>query len=114
MLHGRKGLLILHVGFFMQSFAAVFMKMASGEEPLSDTFLMFYGLALGILFVYAIFWQFILRSFSLSTAFSNRGIIVAWGILWGSLIFGEYITTGKLVAAALIITGIFVLGRANV
>ena len=114
LLGDKKFLLLLHFGFFVQSFSAVFLKLASGEEPMSFYFFVFYGMALGILFVYAVFWQFILRSFSLSTAFSNRGVVVAWGILWGGLIFDEYITAGKLAAAALIIAGIVVLGKANV
>ena len=109
----KKYYFLLHGGFFLFSFSAVSLKVASGYESFSIPFLAFWGLALFILFLYAILWQIILQKFPLSTAFANRGIVVVWGILWGMIIFREQITFGKVLAAALIVTGIVILGKAN-
>ena len=109
----KKYYLLLHGGFFLFSFSAVFLKTASGYESFSIPFLFFWGLALFILFAYAILWQIILQKFPLSTAFANRGIVVVWGIIWGMIIFGEQINFGKVFAAILIVTGIVILGKAN-
>lgn len=109
----RKHYLLLHGGFLIISFSGVFLKFASNYDFLSIPFIFFWGVAVSILFVYAIFWQLILRIFPLSTAFANRGVVVAWGIIWGYLIFGEQITIGKIMAALLIFAGIIILGKAN-
>jgi drug/metabolite transporter (DMT)-like permease len=109
----KKDYLLLHGGFFLFSFSAIFLKAASAYEPLTFSFLTFWGLALLVLFVYAALWQIILQKFPLSTAFANRGVVVVWGILWGMIIFGEQITLGKTIAAILIVTGIVILGKAN-
>ena len=107
----KKYYILLHGGFFLLSFAAVFLKLASEHETFSFYFLLFWGLALFILFLYAILWQIILQKLSLSTAFANRGIVVVWGIIWGVTIFREQITLGKVLATVLIVTGIVILGK---
>ena len=109
----KKYYLLLHGGFLLFSFSAVSLKAASGQETFSIPFLLFWGLALFILFAYAILWQIILQKFPLSTAYANRGIVVVWVIIWGMIIFGEQINVGKVVAAILIVTGIVILGKAN-
>jgi multidrug transporter EmrE-like cation transporter len=58
-------------------------------------------------------WQIILRSTPLTIAFSNKGIVVFWGMLWGLLFFGENINLVKVIAAVLVITGIIVVGKAD-
>jgi drug/metabolite transporter (DMT)-like permease len=65
------------------------------------------------MFIYSFLWLNILRLFTLTEAFSAKGITVVWGIIWGFLIFSEKISTAKIVAAALIILGITLLGRSN-
>ena len=109
----KKYYLLLHGGFLLFSFSAVFLKAASGYDSFSIPFLFLWGLALFVLFLYAILWQVILQKFPLSTAFANRGIVVVWGILWGMIIFREEITVGKVIAAVLIVTGIVILGKGN-
>lgn len=87
--------------------------MAAQHEAWSFYFFLFYGLSLLLAAVYAVLWQIVLQRMPLSAAFANKGIVVAWGLLWGFLIFGEQLTPGKLLAATLIVTGIIILGKAH-
>jgi multidrug transporter EmrE-like cation transporter len=109
----KKDYLLLHAGFLVYSFSAVFLKLASTREMLSIHFGLFWGIGVTILLLYAILWQIILGKFPLSTAFANRGVVVAWGIFWGYFIFEEQITPGKISAAILILIGIIILSRAK-
>jgi multidrug transporter EmrE-like cation transporter len=109
----KKYYLLLHAGFLVYSLNTVFAKLAGRQDLFSLDFFIYYFIYMSILFVYALIWQIVLKNFKLSTAFANRGVCVIWGMMWGSLIFGELLTPGKIIAAALILSGIIVLGKAN-
>ena len=68
----------LHLLLFMYSFCGVFSKMAAQNEILSIKFCLFYGASLLILGLYAIFWQQVLKKFTLTTAFINKTITLVW------------------------------------
>jgi len=95
------------------SLCGVFGKFAAKHKFLSPMFILLYGSSLLILVIYSLFWQRILAKIPLTTAFSNKGITVIWGIIWGALFFGEQITIIKMAAAALIISGIVVITTAE-
>lgn len=61
-----------------------------------------------ILFVYAICWQQVIKTMSLTVAYSNRAVCVLWGILWGTLFFHEQITTKILIGAFIVMSGVVV------
>ena len=52
------------------------------------------------------FWQQIIKRLPLSTAYMNKAATVIWGLIFGSLFFGERVSAPKLFGAALIIAGI--------
>jgi len=105
-----KMFLLLHTLFFFFSISNVFAKYASNEEFLSLNFLLLFGLSLFIMFLYSICWQFVLQKTSLVMAFSNRGIMVVWGVMWGVLLFGDAINFATVIAILLIIAGIALVG----
>ena len=106
-----KNYLFLHFVLILYSFAALFSKRAAGYDFLSIPFLANYGIVLIILLFYAILWQQVLKRFSLSTAFSNKSVVILWGMLWGILFFGEGINFFMLAGALLIIVGIYFVGK---
>ncbi len=101
-----KYLIILHLFMAIYSLTSVAAKFAGGEEFLSFRFILFYGLVLFGLFVYAIAWQQIIKHMPLVSAYANRGVTVIWGIIWGYFIFSEEITLRKIIGAAIIVCGI--------
>ena len=71
----------LHLLLFLFSFCAVFTKLAAQNEFLSLKFIIFYGISILILGIYAILWQQILKKFDLTTAFFNKAVVVIWGMI---------------------------------
>lgn len=102
-----KAYIELHILLFIYSLGAVCSKYAGQSTFMSFKFLFFYGLVLIVLALYAIFWQQILRQLPLVTAYANKAVTVIWGLMWGLLIFQETITVWKVIGAAIIIAGIY-------
>ena len=95
------------------SMSGVCSKMAAGESFLSFKFCLFYGGVIALLGFYAIAWQQIIRVLPLTTAFANKAVTTAWGLLWGLLFFHEQITIGKIVGVALVISGVILFSAAD-
>lgn len=96
----------LHLLLFLFSFCGVFSKLAARNEFLSFKFCLFYGISISILGIYAIFWQQILKKFSLTTAFLNKAITIVWGIIWGAIFFKEKITITMIIGAIIVFIGV--------
>ncbi len=108
-----KYLLILHILLGVYSLTGVASKFAAGEEFMSSGFIIFYGLSLLGLFIYAFAWQQVIKHMPLITAYANKGVTVIWGIIWGYFIFRENITVRKLLGAAIIIAGVVLIVTAD-
>lgn len=103
----------LHVLLMIFSLSTVCSKLAGKYSFFSVGFLVFYGLVIVLLGVYAISWQQIIKRMPLTTAYANKAVTVIWGLIWGVLLFDESITVGKLAGAALIIMGIVLFAKAE-
>lgn len=77
------------------------------DNIFSIPFLFWFGLVFVIMFGYAVVWQQILKRMPLTVAYANKPVTLVWGIVWGSLIFGEKITWNMLAGAAVIFAGIY-------
>lgn len=108
-----KTLFVLHLMLLMYSVSDILSKYAGFAEFPSWQFLLLYAGVIVILGIYALGWQQILARLPLTTAYSNRAVVVVWGIIWGVIFFGEAITWQKLVGAALIIAGVILFSRAD-
>lgn len=97
---------LLHSLLFVFSLLGIFSKKASQEDFLSTRFIVFYGIVLLNLAIFAICWQQILKKIQLVVAVANKAILVVWGILWGRIFFEERISITKIVGAIIIIMGI--------
>ena len=101
-----KNYIFLHIILIIFYFCSVFSKLAGQSEFLSFEFCIFYGISIAILGIYAIFWQQILKRFSLTVAFINKAITIVWGILWGAMFFKEQITTNMIIGAVIVFVGV--------
>ena len=106
--------LLLYSGIIIYSLSSVMSKAAASYTIASLKFFFFYGLALFFLGIYALFWQQILKCFSLVTAYSNRPLVTILGMVWGWLFFGEGITPQMILGSAIIIIGIRLVVTADV
>lgn len=104
-----KYLVLLHIALFIFSSTGIASKLASGADFLSFRFCFFYGLLICGMGVYAILWQQIIKKLPLITAYANKAVTVIWGIVFGYLIFDEAITLRKIIGAAIIIAGVYLI-----
>lgn len=105
--------LILHIFIIISSFTTVFSKFASRCDFLTFWWLLFYGLNMLFLFIYAIGWQQIIKHLPLNTAYTNKAVSIAWGLIWGLTFFGEAITWNKIVGALIVIGGVIVVVKSD-
>ena len=97
---------VLHAILLLYSIAAILSKTAAGFDFFSTAFILCYGGVLLLLVVYALVWQWVLKSLPLTIAYANKGITIIWGMVWGFLIFGESISLTMILGAALVFIGI--------
>ena len=101
-----KIILLLNILLLVYSMSGILSKKAALTEFLSLEFCLCYGGIIGLLGLYAIGWQQIIKRLPLTTAFANKAITIVWGIVWSVLFFGESITPGKIVGALLVVGGV--------
>ena len=91
---------------------AIFTKMASRQEMLSWPYLFWIAGAVGVMGVYAVLWQQVIKRMPLSTAYMFKGMSLVFVLLISALLFGEAITTSNLIGSAIIIIGIVLYAKA--
>ena len=108
-----KPFITLHIILLLYSACFIFSKLAAAETFLSTQFIIFYGLVVGLLGIYAIAWQQIIKRLPLTVAYANKAVTIIWGTMWGALFFHETITAGKVIGAILIMAGIVIYSHAE-
>ena len=100
--------LVLQLVILVYTLSSVAAKYASSFEFLSLKFLGFYGLEIGILGVYAILWQQMIKRIDLSVAYANRAFGVFWSMIWAVLFFDEMVTIRNVIGIVIVFLGIVV------
>lgn len=87
--------------FFIYTTSGVFSKLASQREFLSLGYIAFLACTVGVLGIYAVLWQQIIKRMDVSLAYMFKGTGVVFGLLLAHFVFGEAITTTNIVGAAI-------------
>lgn len=96
----------LNAVIMLYSTSSIFSKNASAYSFFDYRFYVFYGGMIAVLAIYAILWQQIIKYIPLGVAYANKAFSIAWGMLWGVLIFDEKLSAGKCIGAAIVIGGV--------
>jgi len=81
-------------------------KMASLQETASWSYLLWIAGAVGVMGLYALLWQQIIKRVSLSSAYMFKGTSLIFVLLFSAMLFGETITVNNVIGSAIIIAGI--------
>ena len=100
-----KDIIILQIVIAIYTLSTVFAKFASAEEFMSFKFILFYGIEILILGLYAIIWQQLIKKFDISVAYANKAMGLLWSIIWAILIFKEIITIKNIIGVIIVIIG---------
>ena len=100
-----KDICILQIVIAIYTLSTVCAKFASGQEFMSFQFILYYGIEMIILGVYAIIWQQLLKKFDVSIAYANKAMGLLWSIVWAILIFNDTITIKNVIGVIIVIAG---------
>ena len=100
-----KEIFIIQIVIAIYTLSTVFAKFASGQEFMSFKFILYYGLEMLILAVYAVVWQQLIKKFDISVAYANKAMGLLWSIVWAILIFNETITIKNVIGVVIVIVG---------
>ena len=98
-------ILVLQLVVMLYTLSSVAAKLASGEEALSPAFLLYYGVEILILGIYAIAWQQIIKRCELSVAYANRSMAILWSLIWTVLFFHEALTIKNIIGVIIVFAG---------
>lgn len=105
---GVKQIVLLQAIIVIYTISSIMAKFASAGETLEKVVL-FFGLDLLFLGIYAICWQQMIKIFPLSVAYANRAMALLWSAVWAKIIFGEHISVQQMIGIALVIVGTMVI-----
>ena len=101
-----KDIILLQLVVMIYTMSTIIGKFAAGASQESFwRFVLLYGAEIGVLGIYAVLWQQMIKRFELSVAYANRAGALLWSLLWAVLIFGEQLTAQKIVGALLVVAG---------
>lgn len=103
----------LQLSILMFASSGIFTKTASTLPFLSYKFLVLYGIAICIMFLYAVLWQQFLKYIPLTTAYANKSVSTVWTMLFGYLVFQETISLPMIIGAIVIIIGVYIVVTAD-
>ena len=100
-----KDIFMLQIVIAIYTLSTVCAKFASGQEFMSFQFILYYGLEMMILGVYAIVWQQLIKKFEISVAYANKAMGLLWSIVWAILIFKDTVTIKNVIGVIIVIIG---------
>ncbi len=106
-----KDICILQIVIAIYTLSTVCAKFASGQEFMSFQFILYYGIEMMILGVYAIVWQQLLKKFDVSIAYANKAMGLLWSIVWAILIFNDTITIKNVIGVLIVIIGTIIVNN---
>ena len=101
--------IVLHIIILIYSLGSICSKVASSKDFLSFEWIMFYGLVLLSLGIYAILWQQILKKVDLNVAYASKAVTLIWSTIWGIVIFHETITWNNILGGVIVLAGVILM-----
>lgn len=98
-------IILLQAVVIIYTLTSIVGRKAAGSELLSLQFILFYGLDIVILGIYAICWQQMIKKFDLSVAYANRAMAILWTAVWARFIFKDTIGIKQLIGILVVMIG---------
>lgn len=92
---------------------AICTKLASGHSFMSWQYLLWLCAAVGVMGIYAICWQQIIRRMDISTAYMFKGTALIFTLLYSAILFGETISWHNIIGAIIIVWGIVLFAKSD-
>ena len=96
---------------FIYACTAIFTKSASQHQFLSLSYILWLVGAVGVMGVYALLWQQVIKRMPIAEAYMFKGTSLVFVLLLSAFVFGEAITLSNIFGAVVIIVGIVIYAR---
>ena len=96
---------------FIYACTSICTKMASRQEFMSWPYLLWIAGAIGVMGVYALLWQQVIKRMPISTAYMFKGTGLIFGLLIAWAVLGEQITLNNIIGAVIIVVGIVLFAK---
>lgn len=100
-----KNIILLQLIVIIYTINSIIGKLSAGEEFMSMRFILFYVAEVGVLGIYALLWQQMIKRFDLSIAYANRAMALIWSAVWAVVIFHESLSIKNIIGILLVIAG---------
>ena len=100
-----KNIILLQLIVIIYTINSIIGKLSAGEEFMSMRFILFYVAEVGVLGIYALLWQQMIKRFDLSIAYANRAMALIWSAVWAVVIFHESLSITNIIGILLVIAG---------
>ena len=100
-----KNIILLQLIVIIYPINSIIGKLSAGEEFMSMRFILFYVAEVGVLGIYALLWQQMIKRFDLSIAYANRAMALIWSAVWAVVIFHESLSIKNVIGILLVIAG---------
>ena len=100
-----KNIILLQLIVIIYTINSIIGKLSAGEEFMSMRFILFYVAEVGVLGIYALLWQQMIKRFDLSIAYANRAMALIWSAVWAVVIFHESLSIKNIIGILLGIAG---------
>lgn len=100
-----KNIILLQLIVIIYTINSIIGKLSAGEEFMSIRFILFYVAEVGVLGIYALLWQQMIKRFDLSIAYANRAMALIWSAVWAVVIFHESLSIKNIIGILLVIAG---------
>ena len=100
-----KNIILLQLIVIIYTINSIIGKLSAGEEFMSMRFILFYVAEEGVLGIYALLWQQMIKRFDLSIAYANRAMALIWSAVWAVVIFHESLSIKNIIGILLVIAG---------
>lgn len=92
---------------------SLFTKYASQQDFMSWNYVLGLIGAVGVMGLYAVLWQQVLKRIELSLAYMFKGTSLIFVMLLACILFGEQITWNNIVGAIIIVSGIVLFAHSS-
>ena len=106
-----KQVVVLLLVFLLYSFEPIAAKYTSQQEWNTFAFWLGLGAVFGILGLYAIFWQQLLKQIPLSVAYMFRGSTLIFVLIMSVILLRDTVTLYNCIGALMIVSGIVLYSR---
>ena len=100
-----KNIILLQLIVIIYTINSIIGKLSAGEEFMSMRFILFYVAEVGVLGIYALLWQQMIKRFDLSIAYANSAMALIWSAVWAVVIFHESLSIKNIIGILLVIAG---------